>query len=86
MDLVRFEQVSLTVEGRQLLQDVSFAMSKGEHVGVIGPSGAGKSTFLNLLLGFLSPSEGNVSLFGENLAKVSVSELEDLRMDMGMLF
>lgn len=86
VDLVRFEQVSLTVGERKLLQDINFAMAQGEHVGVIGPSGAGKSTFLNLLLGFLSPTQGSVSLFGEDLSKVSTSQLEDLRMDMGMLF
>lgn len=86
MNLVKFNQVSLTIAGRELLKDISFSMSKGEHIGVIGPSGAGKSTFLNLLLGFLSPSNGSVSLFGNDLAEVSTSELEDLRMDMGMLF
>ncbi len=86
MDLVKFQQVGLTVAGKALLTDINFQMSRGEHVGVIGPSGAGKSTFLNLLLGFLQPSQGSVSLFGQDLLTVSDSEIEDLRMDMGMLF
>ena len=86
MDLVNFQQAGLTIAGKTLLKDISFQMAKGEHVGVIGPSGAGKSTFLNLLLGFLKPTEGTVSLFERNLADISVSELEDLRMNMGMLF
>nr|WP_272880571.1 ATP-binding cassette domain-containing protein [Candidatus Synchoanobacter obligatus] len=84
--MVNFEQVGLTINGRKLLSDIEFSMSKGEHVGVIGPSGAGKSTFLNLLLGFLSPTEGRVSLFEEDLSQVEVASLEDLRMNMGMLF
>ena len=86
MDLVQFDQVSLTIDGKVLLNNVNFSMSKGEHVGIIGPSGAGKSTFLNLLLGFLTPTSGQVKLFGQDIATLDQSELEKLRMDLGMLF
>ena len=86
MNLVQFEKASLTVSGKALLKNINFAMSKGEHVGIIGPSGAGKSTFLNLLLGFMLPTEGTVRLFEEDLSVIDQARLEDLRMDLGMLF
>lgn len=85
-EIVRFEEVSLTVGGRVLTDNVSFSMCEGEHIGIIGPSGAGKSTFLNLMLGFVQPTKGQVSLFGQVLEGLSPRELEQLRMDTGMLF
>lgn len=86
MNLVNLQQASLTIAGKTLLKDITFQMAKGEHVGVIGPSGAGKSTFLNLLLGFIKVTEGSVSLFDRGLSDLAITELEDLRMNMGMLF
>jgi|AntRauTorckE5430_2_1112549.scaffolds.fasta_scaffold00045_6 phospholipid/cholesterol/gamma-HCH transport system ATP-binding protein len=86
MEIVRFDQVSLNVCGRTLMDQVSFSMFLGEHIGIIGPSGAGKSTFLKLMLGFLKPSKGKVYLFGQAVSELSDQDLEKLRMDIGMLF
>lgn len=46
------------------LTDVSFAMHAGEILAFLGPNGAGKTTGINLLLGFLTPTRGEVRLFG----------------------
>ena len=45
------------------------AVERGEVVGLLGPNGAGKTTTVNLVLGLLSPSDGRVELFGEDLAR-----------------
>ena len=50
-----------------MLQDISFTLNKGDFAALIGPNGAGKSTLLRLLLAELHPSEGNISLFGEDV-------------------
>lgn len=47
------------------VEDVSFSIPKGEVAGFVGLNGAGKSTTINLLLGFLRPTDGEVRLFGE---------------------
>jgi NitT/TauT family transport system ATP-binding protein len=51
------------------LHDVSFtiedAPDRGEFVSLIGPSGCGKSTILNLIAGFLQPTEGQVLIAGQ---------------------
>lgn len=47
------------------VDNASFSIPKGEIVGFVGLNGAGKSTTINLLLGFLRPSEGEVQLFGQ---------------------
>jgi NitT/TauT family transport system ATP-binding protein len=50
------------------VQDLSFAVNKGEFVSVVGPSGCGKSTVLNLVAGLDQPSAGSIHLSGEQVA------------------
>jgi len=55
-------------EGEQMvLQDVEFIIPKGKFVGVIGPSGAGKTTFVDILLGLLVPTKGNILVDGVDI-------------------
>lgn len=55
-------------EGREdVLWDVSFSIGKGDFAGIIGPSGAGKTTFVDILLGLLKPSDGNIQVDGQNI-------------------
>ena len=55
-------------EGREdVLQDISFSIGKGDFAGIIGPSGAGKTTFVDILLGLLKPSDGNIEVDGQDI-------------------
>ena len=49
---------------RQILEDVSFTVRRGELICILGRSGCGKSTLLKLLAGFLAPSGGSINLNG----------------------
>ena len=51
------------------LNNISFTIKAGEHVGIIGPSGAGKTTLVDTLLGLLPPTEGKILLDQHDVAK-----------------
>lgn len=51
----------------EVLQDVSFTVPKGCFVGVVGPSGAGKTTFVDILLGLLTPTGGKIAVDGVDI-------------------
>lgn len=50
--------------GRDVLDEVSFEVARGEFVGIVGPNGSGKSTMLKVLAGLLPVQCGSVSIFG----------------------
>ncbi|MET7833632.1 thiol reductant ABC exporter subunit CydD [Micromonospora sediminicola] len=67
---IRFEGVTVAYDRTTALHDVTLTIRPGDRVAVIGPSGAGKSTLLNLLLGFVRPTSGRITVDGTDLAEV----------------
>lgn len=60
MSILTVQNVSHGFGGRSILEEASFRLLKGEHVGLVGANGEGKSTFLNIITGKLLPDEGKV--------------------------
>jgi len=65
--VIEIKNLSKLYGGVAAVDDVSFVVQPGEIVGFVGLNGAGKSTTINMLLGFLRPSRGEVRLFNEAL-------------------
>ena len=65
MSLLTAEQLSLHRADRWQLQGITFEVQPGEVWGIVGESGAGKTTLMNLILGLLEPTAGQVLLSGE---------------------
>ncbi len=74
---IRFEQVGFTYDveqggqvsgARPALEGIDFALARGRRVALVGPSGAGKTTVSQLLLGFLTPTRGRITVDGHDLA------------------
>ena len=72
--------------GLYALRDLTLTVEKGEFVFLTGPSGAGKSTFLRLLLMQERPSEGELTVNGRALARLSRREIQDYRRSIGFVF
>ena len=71
----------------EALRGVDFAVSPGEFVMLEGPSGSGKTTLLSILGCVLTPSDGSVKLFGEEISALGESELPSLRLAyIGFIF
>ena len=69
------------------LKDIDLTVNKGDFTGLIGPSGSGKTTLLNIIGGLDSPSEGQVSVMGNELNDTSHSDRARLRRKhMGFIF
>lgn len=63
---VYLENVGVCYGSHQVLQGVNLRVSSGERVAIVGDSGQGKTTLLNVMKGFLTPSEGRVEVAGKN--------------------
>ncbi|MEX2535468.1 MAG: cell division ATP-binding protein FtsE [Trueperaceae bacterium] len=86
--MVQFHHVTKTYPRTHThaLRDLDFRVRKGEFVYITGHSGAGKSTLLSLILRRVLPTEGNVYILGQDLAKLRDSKLPFLRRRIGMVF
>ncbi len=64
MDAVIFEKMRVELDGRLVLEDISFRVRQGSFLGVIGPNGAGKTTLLRAMLGLVTISGGRIEVLG----------------------
>ena len=80
---IRFKNVNFSyTEGKQILNDVTFSINKGEKVALIGQTGAGKTTIINLILGFYKINSGNIIFDGKNMDDIS---LESIRKNVSFI-
>ena len=68
------------------VDNVELNVKAGEIFGVIGYSGAGKSTLIRLLNGLEQPSEGTVTVTGDEISKMTMKELRKKRQKVSMIF
>ena len=71
--LVEFSNVSFSYETglKEAIRDLSIKIEAGKKIAIIGPSGSGKSTFIDILLGFINPSIGDITIDGKPLKKLN---------------
>lgn len=61
--VISIENLEFSYQDSPVLEEASLKVFKGEFVGLFGPNGGGKTTLLNLIMGFLTPSKGRITLF-----------------------
>jgi putative ABC transport system ATP-binding protein len=69
------------------LRDINLSVPEGQFLSVMGASGSGKSTLLNLIAGLDVPTDGRVTILGQDLAELSDDARSDLRLQhIGFVF
>ncbi|MBX2848130.1 MAG: ATP-binding cassette domain-containing protein [Acidiferrobacterales bacterium] len=80
--LLSLHDISAGYDGKAIVEDVSFAMTPGDRVGLIGPNGAGKSTLIKLLAGETKLISGNYHSSKEiNIGYFAQHQIEQLQME-----
>ena len=82
--VLAFEHVSFAFDpaGRRVLSDISFTVEPGRTLGIVGPPGSGKSVIANLIPRFYDPTEGRITVDGQDIREVT---LESLRAHVGLV-
>ncbi|WP_254229833.1 ABC transporter ATP-binding protein [Wolbachia pipientis] len=75
---ISFNDVTFFYADKPALNNVSFSIEAGQSVSIVGPSGSGKSTILKLLLRFHDPSEGSITIDGQNIKTIALNDLRSL--------
>jgi len=72
---VRFDHVSLKFGDQEVLSDICFELECGKTLGIMGETGSGKSTIVNLLQRFYDPTEGDITLDGNNIKEMDLQQV-----------
>lgn len=84
--IVVFDDVSIAFDLKPVLQNISFAVQRGETRIILGPAGGGKSVLIKLVDGLIRPDSGVIRLFGEDVTRMKEVDLFKLRARIGMVF
>jgi ABC-2 type transport system ATP-binding protein len=79
LDVIKLEHVSKKLGQREILQDVTLSVQKGDIFGYLGPNGAGKTTTIRIILGLMKATSGRVSILDQDV------EMDQVRQKIGFV-
>ena len=84
--MIKLVNVGKKFGSKIALENINLTIEDGETLAIIGGSGSGKSTLLRLLIGLIRPTSGEIWVDGTEISHISESELDKIRLKMGMVF
>jgi len=85
-NLVEVNAVTFSRERQVIFNALDIKVKRGQITAIMGPSGTGKTTLLRLIGGLVEPTNGEILVAGDNIHKLSRSQLLLARRKMGLLF
>ena len=79
--MLQIKNISKTFNGLKALDNVELEINKGDFFGLLGPNGAGKTTLMNIIIGYLRPELGEVSIDSNLMTFESL----EMRMNIGYI-
>lgn len=83
--MIELDQVAYSYGGGELLSEVTLKLVPGAFYFLTGPSGAGKTTCLKMCYGALSPNQGHLRMFGQDITEMSRDDIAVLRRRVGVV-
>src|SRR6266481_6582113 len=83
---VQVESLSKSFGKQTVLKGINLEVAEGETLSVLGRSGTGKSVLLKLIIGLHTPDSGSIRVNGEDVTKLPLKELNEVRKKIGFLF
>jgi phospholipid/cholesterol/gamma-HCH transport system ATP-binding protein len=84
--MIKIKNLNKSFGDNHVLRNFNFLLKKGENVVVLGKSGSGKSVLIKCIIGLIKPDSGDINVLGNNIADLSIDELDKIRMEIGFLF
>jgi phospholipid/cholesterol/gamma-HCH transport system ATP-binding protein len=84
--VIGFRDVSISFDGRPVLENVSFWVDRGQTLCILGRSGVGKSVSLRMLMGFLKPDSGSIRVNGQEITELDEDGMQQIRKRVTMVF
>jgi zinc transport system ATP-binding protein len=66
--IIEVLDVSFSYGDQEVIKNINLSIHKGDYLGVVGSNGSGKTTLLRIILGLLSPKNGTIKLFGQDIS------------------
>ncbi len=84
--IISIKNLNKCFGSQKVLQGINLDVNEGEIMVIMGGSGCGKSTLLRHLIGSITPDEGSIELFGQEITRMTESQINEIRKRFGILF
>jgi phospholipid/cholesterol/gamma-HCH transport system ATP-binding protein len=84
--VIDMQHIWTQLDGQLIHRDIDLCVRRGEILGLVGASGSGKTVLLREMIGLQQPTQGSVSVFGQQLDRLDAAAAQSLRNRIGVMF